>query len=215
MSPKAKAKQKKGRAKTKAKPRSKVKRRSKKAKPRLRLKARPKVKARPNVKARAKAKPGAKANRAKQRLAAKIARLCADAQALGAITGVVMPIDEIQLGAKLSEQPRRAVIPSLLALSEHDNMHARRVAFGALRRMEAWNHPRVFEVFLRGLSDPEGWVRYDAAWALGDSRTTDGRALAALETLARGARPDPDLSDGDARAASQAAESLASLRQIS
>jgi len=126
-----------------------------------------------------------------------------------------MPIDEIELGVKLSQQPRRAVIPSLLMLSEHENMHARRVAFGALRRLEAWNHPRVFEVFLRGVSDPEGWVRYDAAWALGDSRTTDRRAIAALEALARGARPDPDLSDGDARAASQAAESLASLRQIS
>lgn len=150
-----------------------------------------------------------------QQLAAKIARLCADARALGMITGVVMPIDEIQLGVKLSEQPRRAVIPSLLALSQDANMHARRVAFGALRRMKAWDDPRVFDVFLRGMSDPKGWVRYDAAWALGDSRTTDPRAIAALEALARGARPDPDLSDAKARAASQAAESLASLRQIS
>ncbi len=219
MSPKAKAKAnvKQGRAKTKAKARPKVKPRSKKPNPRLKLKARPKVTARPKVKARpkAKVKPRVKADRTKQRLAAKIARLCADAQALGVLTGFVMPIDEIELGVKLSRQPRRAVIPSLLALSQHENMHARRVAFGALRRLEAWNHPRVFEVFLRGVADPEGWVRYDAAWALGDSRTSDPRAMAALAALARGARPDPDLSDGDARAASQAAESLASLRQIS
>ncbi len=177
------------------------------AKPRAKVKVRPKAKRRGSAKA--------KSRPPKHQLAAKIARLCADARALGMITGIVMPIDEIQLGVKLSEQPRRAVIPSLLALSQDANMHARRVAFGALRRMEAWDDPRVFDVFLRGMSDPKGWVRYDAAWALGDSRTTDPRAIAALETLARGARPDPDLSDAKARAASQAAESLASLRQIS
>lgn len=207
MSPKAKQKQ--GRAKTKVKARPTVKSRPK-------VKARPK-KAKPKVKASAKvtARPKAKAPPATQQLAAKIARLCADARALGTINGIVMPIDEIQLGVKLSEQPRRAVLPSLLALSQDANMHARRVAFGALRRMKAWNDPRVFDVFLRGMSDPQGWVRYDAAWALGDSRTSDARALAALAALARGARPDPDLSDANARAASQAAESLASLRLIS
>ena len=42
----------------------------------------------------------------------------------------------------------------------------------------------MFDVFLRGMSDPKGWVRYDAAWALGESRTTDPRAIAALELLA-------------------------------
>jgi hypothetical protein len=193
------------------KARPKAKPRPAKAKPTAKLKARPKAKPRAKLKARAKAK----ARPTTQQLAAKIARLCADARALGMVTGIVMPIDEIQLGVKLSEQPRRAVIPSLLALSQDANMHARRVAFGALRRMKAWNDPRVFDVFLRGMSDPKGWVRYDAAWALGDSRTTDPRAIAALEALARGARPDPELSNANARAASQAAESLASLRQIS
>ena len=199
MSPKAKTN--KGRAKMKVKARPKAKPAPKKAraKPRAKSKARPKAKARP----------------AKQQLAAKIARLCADARALGTINGIVMPIDELKLAVKLSEQPRRAAIPSLLTLSQDANMHARRVALGALRRMEAWDDPRVFDVFLVGMSDPKGWVRYDAAWALGDSRTTDPRAIAALEVLARGARPDPDLSDAKARAASQAAESLASLRQIS
>ena len=203
MSPKAKTN--KGRAKMKVKARPKAKPAPKKA----RAKPRAKSKARSKAKAKAKARP------AKQQLAAKIARLCADARALGTINGIVMPIDELKLAVKLSEQPRRAVIPSLLALSQDANMHARRVALGALRRMEAWDDPRVFDVFLVGMSDPKGWVRYDAAWALGDSRTTDPRAIAALEVLARGARPDPDLSDAKARAASQAAESLASLRQIS
>jgi hypothetical protein len=209
MSPKAKVKRVRAKARPKARPSSK------KVKARVTLKARSKAKAkvRPKAKATVKAKvrTKAKATPTRQQLAATIARLCAAAR----VTGIVMPIDEIQLGVELSEQPRRAVIPSLLALSQDANMHARRVAFGALRRMKAWNDPRVFDVFLRGMSDPKGWVRYDAAWALGDSRTTDPRAIAALEALARGARPDPDLSDAKARAASQAAESLASLRQIS
>jgi hypothetical protein len=180
--------------------------------PTAKTKSRAKAKAKPRPKRPA---PKVKARPSKQQLAAKIARLCAAARKLGTITGVVMPIDELRLGVKLSEQPRPTVIPSLLALSEDANMHARRVAFTALRHMQAWNDSRVFDAFLRGMSDPKGWVRYLAAWALGDSRTTDPRALAALEALAQGARPDYNISDGEASAAARAAESLASLRQIS
>jgi HEAT repeat protein len=84
----------------------------------------------------------------------------------------------------------------------------------ALRRMEAWDDPRALDAFVRGLDDPEGWVRYDAAWALGDSGTHDHRALAGLTKLARTALPNPPLSDGNARAAGQAAESLGKLRQV-
>ena len=141
-----------------------------------------------------------------------IDRLLRKAEALGVATGIVMPIDEIQLGFKLSAQPRRTAIPKLLVLAEHENMHARRVALSALRRMEAWDDARVFDAFLRGRGDGEGWVRYDAAWALGDSGTEDKRAIAGLTKLARGALANPPLSDGDARAAAQAAESLATLR---
>jgi HEAT repeat protein len=139
-------------------------------------------------------------------------RLIRKAQALGVATGIVMPIDEIEIGMKLAKQPRKTAIPKLLDLAEHENMHARRVALSALRRMEAWDDARVFDAFLHGLTDAEGWVRYDAAWALGDSDTKDKRALTALTKLARKALPNPPLSDGAARAASQAAESLAKLR---
>jgi HEAT repeat protein len=134
------------------------------------------------------------------------------AEELGVATGIVMPIDEIQLGFRLSEQPRRSVLPKLLVLAGHGNMHARRIALTAMRRMEAWDDPLVLDAFVRGLADPEGWVRYDAAWALGDSGTGDARALAGLAKLAKGAASTPPLSDGAARAASQAAESLARLR---
>jgi HEAT repeat protein len=158
----------------------------------------------------------AKKKTAKKKAAARtsaIDRLLRKAEALGVATGIVMPIDEIQLGFRLSEQPRRTAIPKLLVLAGHDNMHARRVALTALRRMEAWDDEQVLEAFVHGLGDPEGWVRYDAAWALGDSGTSDRRALVGLTKLAKNALPVPPLSDGAARAASQAAESLAKLRK--
>ena len=144
-----------------------------------------------------------------------ITGLMRKAQALGTLTGIVMPFDEIQLGVQLSEQPRADAIPVLLELALHANMHARRVAFAALHRMNAADDPRVVEVFLRGLEDSEGWVRYDAAWALGDSGTRDRRAMSALELLAKDAPANPDLSDGNQQAAARAAESLAALRKIS
>jgi HEAT repeat protein len=160
------------------------------------------------IKKKTAAKPKKKAAARKS----TIDRLVEQAEALGA-GGIVMPIDEIQLGFRLSEQPRRSVLPRLLALAEHANMHARRVGLTAMRRMEAWDDERVFEAFLRGLGDPEGWVRYDAAWALGDSGTRDRRAITALTKLAKKALSNPPLSDGAARAAAQAAESLAALQK--
>ncbi len=141
-------------------------------------------------------------------------RLCRRARALGVKTGFVMPIDEMRLGVKLAELPRRPVLPKLLALATDENMHARRVALSALRRMEVWDDPRVLDLFIRSLEDTAGWVRYDAAWALGDSKTQDPRAIAALTKLARDAVPDPQLSDGPARAAKQAAELLAELTKV-
>jgi HEAT repeat protein len=144
--------------------------------------------------------------------ATKIERLLKRARTLGVKTGFVMPIDEIRLGYELAKQPRRSAIPKLLDLAEDKNMHARRVAFSALHHLKAWDDPPVLELFVRGLRDPEGWVRYDAAWALGDSGTGDKGALSGLKKLARSATDKPDLSDGGARAAFQAAESLLKLR---
>ena len=138
-------------------------------------------------------------------------RLLRKARELGVKSFVVMPIDEIQLGFKLSKRPRDAVLPKLLTLARDNNMHARRIALSALRHMEAWDDPRVLDLFVSSLEDPEGWCRYDAAWALGDSGTRKPLALAGLRKLARGSQGNPDLSDGDARAKSQAAESLAKL----
>lgn len=155
--------------------------------------------------ASAKAKPKKKKKKSAED---EIARLVKKARALGPI---VMPFDEIRLGAALAKQPRRSVLGALLALADDPNMHARRVALGALHRLAAWDDPRVMDLLVAKLGDPEGWVRYDAAWALGDSATTDARAIAGLKKLARGAKKDPPLSDGDERAKAEAAEALEKL----
>ena len=159
--------------------------------------------------AKAKAKAKAKVT-PKRKRPDPTERLLKQARGLG-LDSFVMPIDEIQLGFKLAARPRASVLPKLLVLAGDPNMHARRIALSAFRRMNAWDDPRVLERLLRGLEDPAGWVRYDAAWALGDSGTNDARVIAGLRKLARRAVPNPALGDGDARAASQAAESLAKL----
>ena len=148
------------------------------------------------VKAKVKAAP-------KRKRSDPMDRLLKQARALGLDSFVVMPIDEIQLGFKLAARPRASVLPKLLVLADDPNMHARRIALSAFRRMNAWDDPRVLERLLRGLEDPAGWVRYDAAWALGESGTNDARVIAGLRKLARSAVPNPALGDGDARAASR------------
>jgi HEAT repeat protein len=140
-------------------------------------------------------------------------RLLRKARALGVKSLVVLPFDEIRLGVQLSERPRAVVLPKLLTLAEDGNMHARRIAFAALQRMEAWDDPHVLDLFVRGLDDPEGWVRYDAAWALGESRTTDPRAIAGLRKLGQKKRSTAQVSEGAAEAVARARESLAELER--
>ena len=153
-------------------------------------------------------------NTAKRRGSDITARLLRQARELGVKSFIVMPIDEIQLGFKLARRPRASVVPKLLELAEHSNMHARRIALSALRHMKAWDHPGVLELFVRALGDAQGWVRYDAAWALGASGTSDARAIAELRKLARDALDDPPLDDDDAQAATRAKESLAQLLAV-
>jgi HEAT repeat protein len=133
---------------------------------------------------------------------------------------VIMPIEEIRLEAKLAELPgigRR--IKRLLGWTSHENFHVRRVGYHVIRRAKLFHPAGVTEALLRGLSDPEGWVRYDAAWALQERGQPEPAVLRALQKLAGRQKPlsddeqlGIDIDDADLMARVQAANALAALK---
>jgi HEAT repeat protein len=134
---------------------------------------------------------------------------------------VIMPIAEIRLEARLAELPgigRR--IKRLLAWTEHENLHVRRVGYHVIRRAKLFGAAGVTEALLRGLSDTAGWVRYDAAWALADRGLAEPAVLKGLKRLAGSQKPVSedaifetiDIDDSTVMARVQAANALAALK---
>jgi len=97
-----------------------------------------------------------------------------------------MPIDEIRLSVEFTELPNQPkVINRLISeLFDYDNMHVRRIAVNACRRSEHFDEPGLREALLQRLSDGEGWVRYDAAWAIGDAGYDDVEIRSGLKVAA-------------------------------
>ena len=133
----------------------------------------------------------------------------------------VMPIEEIELSVAFAELPDpHATIARLLErLLPHDNLHVRRVALNACRRIGEFEAPGLKEALVAALEDPAGWVRYDAAWALRDAGFRDEAVVAALERAADGAKypEDEDVltsNRGDSKnmARLEAAKALHALR---
>jgi HEAT repeat protein len=141
-------------------------------------------------------------------------RIIAEAKAL---PHFLMPIEIFSRARAIADLPSSpSLTEAVLSLAEFEpNPHARRVALIAIRFRGDFSDSRIVALLVRALKDPAPWVRYDAAWALGDSGHATENVLAGLRELARGAKKDPELSDGDARAKTQAAESLAKLTEPS
>ncbi|MEC5126833.1 HEAT repeat domain-containing protein [Verrucomicrobiales bacterium BCK34] len=98
----------------------------------------------------------------------------------------IMPIDEIRLSVEFAELPNQSkVIGRLIReLFDHDNMHVRRIAVNACRRSKHFDEPGLRDALLLRLSDEEAWVRYDAAWAIGDAGYDDDEIRSALKAAA-------------------------------
>ena len=120
-------------------------------------------------------------------------RLSRNAKELGRQT-IIMPIDEIRLAHEFSilpDQPR--IVGRLIAeLFDHENMHVRRIAVNASRRSGAFDTEGLQVALTRRLSDPEPWVRYDAAWAVGEAGYDSPEIRAALIEEAANCTPDDD-----------------------
>lgn len=133
---------------------------------------------------------------------------------------VVMPVEEVRLAAQLAELPDKgATLEALLTrLFDHENFHVRRVGVNAARRIGNFEHPGLMEALVRKVADPHAWVRYDAAWALKDSKSTRPDVIRALEVLSADLRMTPaerkavGTSDPALRARIMATEALEELR---
>ena len=137
---------------------------------------------------------------------------------------IVMPIDEIRLGTAFSELPQPEEVAQRLikTLFQHNNFHIRRVAVQAWRRIANLDVSGLREVLLQALEDPEGWVRYDAAWAIRSIGYKDKTIMHSLAKLADGAvYPDhreeleASLSDSNNRARLEAAHAIYELNESS
>ena len=135
----------------------------------------------------------------------------------------IMPIDEIRLAVEFSELPNQPLVISRLIdeLFDHDDMHVRRIAVNACRHSEHFDAPGLREALLDRLEDEEGWVRYDAAWTIGDGGYDDDEIRDALSVAARDATlPDDeilrqeDASNSDLSAKVRALEVLNALKGI-
>src|SRR5437763_983493 len=85
--------------------------------------------------------------------------------------GTIMPIDTARLSGALAACPHpERVVPRLLAeLVNHDSPLIRRIGVHACRKIGRFQFPGLREALLLKLSDPNAWVRYDAAWAVHDA----------------------------------------------
>ncbi len=124
---------------------------------------------------------------------AKIDRLIAQTYAL-AEQFPIMPVEEIRLSVAFAKlpKPKQVVLRLLTELFDHDNMHVRRVAINACRRIRLFEIPGLREAIIRKLRDPNHWVQYDAVWTVQDAGYDGPDVRKCLRALAAGVKLPKD-----------------------
>lgn len=107
---------------------------------------------------------------------------------------IIMPVEEIRLAHQFSCLPNQERVVSRLVaeLFSHSNMHVRRIAVSASRRSRAFGTPGLIDAITERLSDPEPWVQYDAAWAIGEARYNTTEIKRRLSAIAANYSPSDD-----------------------
>jgi HEAT repeats len=106
----------------------------------------------------------------------------------------VAPFDVARLSHAFAELPDPAkAVPRLIAeLFDHRNADLRRIGIHACRRIGRFQSPGLRDALLHKFSDPDPWVRYDAAWAVKDAGYDGKDVRDALLVLAAGAKLPED-----------------------
>jgi hypothetical protein len=98
----------------------------------------------------------------------------------------IMPIEIARLSVAFSELPRRREVVTKLmsALFDHDSSDLRRIAIHACRRAKVFDVPGLQKALIEKLSDEDPWIRYDAAWTIGEAGYDGTEVRKALTKLA-------------------------------
>ena len=102
--------------------------------------------------------------------------------------GGLQPIQTARLATEFGKvaAPKKAVAKILQKLFDHKSMHVRRVGVRACGRIGAFDVPKLQDALVKKLSDPEGWVRYDAVWVIREAGYDSAKVRKALAKLAKG-----------------------------
>ena len=99
----------------------------------------------------------------------------------------IMPIEMFQLANSFVEHSDSKETVDTLTdpkYSNHKSLYVRRVAIIALRRKAIFDDQRVIDMMYDKLSDPVGWVAYDAAWYFKEAKINQEKIVTKLTELA-------------------------------
>ncbi len=132
-----------------------------------------------------------------------------------------MPIEIFALSRRLADATdRSAAIDVMRTMFDSPNAFVRRAAMTALRFMgqegRELEPAELDRRVVEGLSDPNPWVRYDAAWVAGEIVGEPGVFETALQETVRAHRvgPDADLEEDDTAEAQAVSRAMRSLAEI-
>jgi hypothetical protein len=136
----------------------------------------------------------------------------------------IMPIEMFQLANSFVEHSdSKETIDTLTdpKYANHKSLYVRRVAIIALRRKAIFDDQRVIDLMYDKLSDPVGWVAYDAAWYFKEAKINQEKIVVKLTELAGDKInlnaedlkkiSDENLSDDKVRLQIEATEALRSI----
>jgi hypothetical protein len=121
----------------------------------------------------------------------------------------LQPIQTARLATEFGKvaKPKNAVAQILKKLFDHKSFHVRRVGVRACGRIAAFDAPGLQDALVKKLSDPEGWVRYDAVWVIREAGYDSAKVRKALAKLAKDVvfprdekRAEEETSNADLRA---------------
>jgi hypothetical protein len=116
-------------------------------------------------------------------------------------SGGLQPIQTARLATEFGKatDPQKAISEILKKLFDHKSFHVRRVAVRACGRIKAFDAPGLEGALVKKLSDPEGWVRYDAVWVIREAGYDSPKLRKALAKLAKGVTLPQDEKNAEER----------------
>jgi hypothetical protein len=98
----------------------------------------------------------------------------------------IMPIEMFQLANAFVEHENSQEMINALTntkYANHQSLFVRRVVIIGLRRKAIFDNQQIVDMMYNKLSDPVGWVAYDAAWYFKEAKINNEKSLRNLRSL--------------------------------